>query len=194
MTLGFPTGSGLPPITQIAFSACRAHYPGGSARCCRSVFNGALPRRDLPNRMAFPEQTAGRHPHLFFRGLLKLHSRYGLQSCSPTLRGLLSRGSRPASYPGQKQLASYQGVPTPPCVGPSPTGDLRRWGARSFRNFDLAGRVREAFSACETAVERRSRATCNQYPKSYESICRKRRPTILCSSPRIIQTEISSCP
>jgi len=38
--------------------------------------------------LAFPERTAGRHPPLSFRGLLKLHSRYGLQSCSPTLRGL----------------------------------------------------------------------------------------------------------
>jgi len=31
--LGFPTGSGLPSITQITFSACCAHYPGGSAWC-----------------------------------------------------------------------------------------------------------------------------------------------------------------
>jgi hypothetical protein len=27
------TGSGSPPITQIAFPACRAHYPGGPDRC-----------------------------------------------------------------------------------------------------------------------------------------------------------------
>src|SRR5438128_6905945 len=47
MTLGFPTGSGLPPITQIAFSACRPHYPGGLVRCYRFRF-GALRRPVLP--------------------------------------------------------------------------------------------------------------------------------------------------
>jgi len=38
----------------------------------------------FPNRMAFPERTAGRHPQISFRGLLKLHSRYGPSICSPT--------------------------------------------------------------------------------------------------------------
>jgi len=31
---------------------------------------------------------AGRRPHLHFRGLLKLYTRYGLQGFSPTFRGL----------------------------------------------------------------------------------------------------------
>jgi hypothetical protein len=35
-----------------------------------------------------PILQAGRHPHRHFRGLLKLHTRYGLQGCSPTIRGL----------------------------------------------------------------------------------------------------------
>jgi hypothetical protein len=38
----------------------------------------------FPNRVAFPERTAGRHPQISFRGLLKLHSRYGPPICSPT--------------------------------------------------------------------------------------------------------------
>ena len=38
----------------------------------------------FPNRVAFPERTAGRHPRIFFRGLLKLYSRYGPPICSPT--------------------------------------------------------------------------------------------------------------
>src|ERR1700688_4446109 len=57
-----------------------------------SVGIGARPRRALPNRMAFPERTAGRHPQISFRGLLELHSRYGPPICSPTYPGLLSRG------------------------------------------------------------------------------------------------------
>jgi hypothetical protein len=91
--------------------------------------------------LAFPERTAGRHPHLSFRGLLKLHARYSLRSCSPTYSGLLSRGSDPASYPAEP-LVSYQGIPTTPCVGPSPTGNLRHRGARSFCIFQVQSRPR----------------------------------------------------
>ena len=47
----------------------------------------------LPSHAASPVSQAGRHPRLNFRGLLKLHSRYGLQSCSPTLRGLCHEAS-----------------------------------------------------------------------------------------------------
>ena len=40
----------------------------------------------------------------------------------------LSRGFDPISYPIEP-LVSYQVLPTTTWVGPSPTGDLRRWGA-----------------------------------------------------------------
>jgi hypothetical protein len=49
---------------------------------------------------------AGRRPQLRFRGLLKLHSRYGLQGCSPTLQWTFSRGFDPPSYP-TGPLVSY---------------------------------------------------------------------------------------
>ncbi|MCK5187605.1 MAG: hypothetical protein KAR43_10795, partial [Deltaproteobacteria bacterium] len=39
---------------------------------------------------AFPEYRAGRLPHLYFRGLLKVHSRYGLPVCSHSKNVLLS--------------------------------------------------------------------------------------------------------
>jgi len=68
------TGPGSPPITQITFLTCRAHYPGGPNRCLSVSF---------PARTAFPGQLAGRRPHPNFRGLLKLHSRYDLQDRSP---------------------------------------------------------------------------------------------------------------
>jgi hypothetical protein len=45
------TGSGLPPITQMSFSACRAHYPGGSVwySLVRVDWQMALSRaRDFP--------------------------------------------------------------------------------------------------------------------------------------------------
>jgi hypothetical protein len=36
----------------------------------------------FPARAAFPKWQEGRHPHCHFRGLLKLHSRYGPPDCS----------------------------------------------------------------------------------------------------------------
>jgi hypothetical protein len=37
----------------------------------------------FPARAAFPKWQEGRHPHCHFRGLLRLHSRYGPPDCSP---------------------------------------------------------------------------------------------------------------
>src|SRR5437016_3392830 len=50
----------------------------------------------FPVRAAFPDVGAGRRPHHYFRGLLKLHTRYGLQSCSPSFIARL----RPGRFPG----------------------------------------------------------------------------------------------
>ena len=38
----------------------------------------------FPIRSAFPTHLLGRLPHCRFRGLLELHTRYGLPGCSPT--------------------------------------------------------------------------------------------------------------
>src|SRR5689334_18549909 len=95
------TSPGYPPLTQITFSACHAHYPGGP----KQVLVGSFPAR-----AAFPVLQAGRHPHRYFRGLLKLHSRYGLHSCSPTIRGLYREAPpAPVSRLGRSQaIKSYQ--------------------------------------------------------------------------------------
>jgi hypothetical protein len=53
------------------FHACCRHYPGGMARCV-SLTSLAM--------AAFPEKMAGRLPHHVFRGLLSVHSRYGLHA------------------------------------------------------------------------------------------------------------------
>ena len=130
------TTSGLPPITQIAFSTCRAHYPGGSIRFFGLVHD-ALPHLALSRiALAFPEQRAGRHPQPSFRGLLKLHSRYGLQICSPTLCGLRHEAPIPSVNPAKRPV-SYPVIPTTPGVGLSPTGNLRRRGAPLFRKRPL---------------------------------------------------------
>jgi hypothetical protein len=52
----------------------------------------------------------------------------------------LSRGSGPVVSQPDRPSAT-EALPTPPQVGPSPTGDSRLWGARSFGHFQkhLAG-------------------------------------------------------
>jgi len=52
-----------------------SQVPESGARWLASC---AFPRGFLPVRAAFPDTRAGRHPHHYFRGLLKLHTRYGL--------------------------------------------------------------------------------------------------------------------
>jgi hypothetical protein len=49
---------------------CRRHYPGGTERVQLSL----LPH----STAAFPEKLAGRLPQSVFRGLLGVHSRFGL--------------------------------------------------------------------------------------------------------------------
>jgi hypothetical protein len=50
----------------------------------------------FPAHTAFPKWQEGRHPHCHFRGLLRLHTRYGPPDRSAALRRPLSRGSKKA--------------------------------------------------------------------------------------------------
>src|SRR5216684_1416048 len=126
---------GSPPITRITLPTCRAHYPGGSSGCaCR-----LLPRsRGLP-------QMAGGDPHCHFRGLLRLHSRYGPSDCSAALRRPLSRGSSPSGCPAEP-LVSYRinrqlsGWNPPPLV-------IRAFGAHCHNPTSSAGQDREGGTA-----------------------------------------------
>src|SRR5712692_3621477 len=61
--LGCPTDSGLPLLTQITFSTCRAHYPGGSILVLLGIFCAAPHAGHFPSiALAFPDPIAGRHP------------------------------------------------------------------------------------------------------------------------------------
>ena len=73
------------PVTRVTFPACRAHYPGGPQRVHLSVAS--------PPRAAFPEIQAGRRPRRLFRGLLRLHSRYGPSDRSTAQGGLCHEAS-----------------------------------------------------------------------------------------------------
>lgn len=82
----------------------------------------------FPVHAAFPESQAGRHPQLHFRGLLKVHLRYGLQDRSPAYRGLY-HGAPLRPVTGAERPVSYHVLPISTWVESSSTGDLRRWGA-----------------------------------------------------------------
>jgi hypothetical protein len=56
----------------------------------------------FPAHTAFPVSQAGRHPHLHFRGLLRLHARYGPLDGSTAHGGLCHEAStRPVARPGR---------------------------------------------------------------------------------------------
>src|SRR5438477_10999296 len=61
----------------------------------------------FPAHTAFPKWQEGRHPHCHFRGLLRLHSRYGPPDRSAAHRRPLSRGSNPCGCPPEP-LVSYR--------------------------------------------------------------------------------------
>ena len=62
----------------------------------------------FPVRAAFPVLQAGRHPHLYFRGLLRLYLALRPVELLNRPRRPLSRGFDPAGCPA-KPLVSYQG-------------------------------------------------------------------------------------
>ncbi len=73
----------------------------------RSVWRGS-PRGSFPSiALAFPEPFTGRHPRRTFRGLLKLHSRYGPLICSPTICGLGRKASTPP-VPRRRRFSATQ--------------------------------------------------------------------------------------
>ena len=61
----------------------------------------------FPAHAAFPKWQEGRHPHCHFRGLLRLHSRYGPPDRSAAQGDLCHEAPSPASYPA-KPLVSFR--------------------------------------------------------------------------------------
>ena len=60
---------GFPCSDDLLFQACRRHYPDGTAGCCRCLAQRHRPSPKL-RRVGFR--------HMPFRGLLDVHSRFGL--------------------------------------------------------------------------------------------------------------------
>ena len=64
----------------------------------------------FPVHAAFPVLQAGRHPHLYFRGLLRLHSRYGPSDSDQRL--LICSSSSPAAKNQHCAKGSWRRSPT----------------------------------------------------------------------------------
>ena len=83
---------GLPRLPGPPFQRAVPNTPGGSERVPMSVAS--------PFHAAFPVSQAGRHPRFHFRGLLRLHSRYGPLDRSTAQGGLCHEASRrPVTQP-----------------------------------------------------------------------------------------------
>ena len=90
--------TGLPRLLESSFRRAVPTTPADRAGAHVDCF---------PAHAAFPKWQEGRHPHCHFRGLLRLHSRYGPSDRSAAQRRPLSRGSNPCGYP-HKPLVSYR--------------------------------------------------------------------------------------
>ena len=86
-------------VARTTMRTCRAHYPGGSERVHVSIAS--------PFHAAFPKLWVGRHPHCPFRGLLRLHSRYGPHARSTAQGGLCHGASTgPVARPRRPSATS----------------------------------------------------------------------------------------
>ena len=70
--------------------ACRRQYPGGTPQCSLSLASPAM--------TAFPVLKPGRLPHHPFRGLLSVHSRYGLHRSPSPLQDPFHQRLQPLRY------------------------------------------------------------------------------------------------
>ena len=85
--------TGLPRLPVLPFQRAVPTTPADRTGACVD---------GLPVRAAFPKCTVGRRPHWFFRGLLRLHSRYGPPDRSTARGGLCHEASaRPVTQPNR---------------------------------------------------------------------------------------------
>jgi hypothetical protein len=89
------------PSPMVGLPRYPLHPSGVPCPLPRRIETGALVDC-FPAHAAFPVLQAGRHPHLYFRGLLRLHSRYGPSDCSTAQGGLCHEASiQPVTRPNR---------------------------------------------------------------------------------------------
>jgi hypothetical protein len=92
--------AGRYPASGTGLPRCIKHFPDMPSSIPRWIRTGLHISVYFPcPASAFPEYWAGRLPQLYFRGLLKVHSRYGLPVCSHPYGVLLSPELQPSGLP-----------------------------------------------------------------------------------------------
>src|SRR5260370_19938787 len=106
-----------------------------------------------PTMAAFPDFWAGRLPHCVFRGLLSVHSRYGLHTCQVTYMTLytggFSRFVASAAAPIATGWSDLAGRDSHPLRN---RAFARRTKNRTFRN--VAKTYRQPKAKCNTFLQR----------------------------------------
>src|SRR5215467_7756947 len=94
--------------------------------------------RTIPSTSAFPETGAGRLLHQRFRGLLRVHSRYGLRACRVAIATFCTRGFSSLVASTAALIATGWSEPVPGRVTPAVDHHLsRRTPVSSFtRRWD----------------------------------------------------------
>ena len=88
-------------LTMVDLPRYPLHLSGVPCPLPRRIETGALVDC-FPAHAAFPVLQAGRPPHLYFRGLLRLHSRYGPSDRSTAQRGVCHDASiQPVARPNR---------------------------------------------------------------------------------------------
>ena len=95
------SGVGAATSDRVGLPRCPHHRSDVPCPLPRRIETGALVDC-FPAHAAFPVLQAGRHPLLYFRGLLRLHSRYGPSDCSTPHGGLCHEASiQPVARPNR---------------------------------------------------------------------------------------------
>ena len=134
----------------------------------RRIGSGAYARFPSLFRSAFPVAQAGRHPHHYFRGLLRLHSRYGPLARSAAQRRPLSQGSSPPGHPN-KPLVSYSIKPATIEVESSSTGNTRLRGALCNRALRRPTRAQNRDARLRTLIDLAARFCTPSYVRCQTS-------------------------
>ena len=121
-------------------------WPAGSDRSWDGLFQ---PFPFSPATAAFPIRVQGRRPHWSFRGLLNVHSRYGLSARCIAKATHLSRRLRRFRYL-HRRSDSYR-LERPSCrVGIAPTEDQHLSTAHTRSDLRQEAREMRIISKCET--------------------------------------------
>ena len=147
-----PQTPGFLFLPSITFSACCAHYPGGSNRYCFGCMR-LSPRRAFPIRTGLPGTNGRSASTALLSGPAQASRMLRPADLLTHLMWAWSEGSSTSRY----QLAlllSYPGIPITPGAGLAPAGGRRVKSARSFCNLAIWRRANCIFREAARSISR----------------------------------------